>query len=451
MAYILAFIPDCRQEFSFARQFCYNYKAARLYKKLENKTTSSDIETRLRGTRIGHIVQEFLTNTAHFPIANIFFEMLLLDHPLKYFREADLYVLVTATILQAYFIGSWHYNNKSRPLLGNLISPFAYTIAESAMDGLADFISSPAHIAYWGFSLAIGLLQELRLRMSGKPAKALILIENVIRTSILLVMYGIFEAQTSAEVPYTITRFLSDPSHIFIVVVLMLFGLMLGFANLTAQSYLTILRQTATQLRLYSEWLLGRDLLSGAVIDPDSLTMQRQERTLLFMDIRGFTQWSEAQTPEEVVHMLNAYFDTAERIWSNSSAIKTKHTADEIMIVFQEEQAATVAAIELRTEVGNFLHNYELSVGIGLHSGPLVEGLLGSQDVKGYDVIGDTVNTAKRLCEAAAGGEILISEHVYSALGSTAAASESRQIVVKGKAEPLVVYSLKAITQASYL
>lgn len=413
---------------------------------MENKTINNDIETRLRGTRPGHIVQEFLTNTAHFPIANIFFEMLLLDHPLKYFREADLYVLITASILQAYFIGSWEYNKKSRPLLGNLISPIAYTIVESAMDGLADFISSPAHIAYWGFSLAIGLLQELRLRLSGKPANASILIENVIRTSILLVMYGIFEAQTSQEMPYTLARFLSDPSHIFIVVVLMLFGLMLGFANLTAQSYLTILRRTASQLRLYSEWLLGRDLLSGAVIDPDSLTMQRQERTLLFMDIRGFTQWSEAQPPEKVVHMLNAYFETAERIWSSSLAIKTKHTADEIMIVFPDELTAAGVAIELRKEVGNFLRRYELSVGIGLHSGPLVEGLLGSQEVKGYDVIGDTVNTAKRLCEAAAGGEILISEQVYSALGNAAAAGESSQITVKGKTEPLTVYSLESIT-----
>lgn len=408
-----------------------------------------NIETRIRGTRLGHIIQEFLTNSSHFPIANIFFELLLLDHPLSYFKEADIYVLITASILQAYFIGSWHFNKKAKPLLGNLISPFAYTLVESAMDGLADFLSSPAHLAYWGFSLTIGLLQELRLHLSDKPAKAFILFENIIRTSIILVMYGLFEAATSKEAPYTVTKFFSDPSHIFVIAVLMLFGLMLGFANLTAQSYLTILRQTASQLKLYSEWLLGRDLLLGAVIDPDSLTMQRQERTLLFMDIRGFTQWSEAQSPEDVVNMLNAYFETAENVWANSPAIKTKHTADEIMVVFPEEQAAARVALELQEKIGNLLQVYKLTVGIGLHSGPLVEGLLGSKDIKGYDVIGDTVNTAKRLCEAAAGGEILISQQVYSALGNMATTGEAHMIEVKGKTEPVSVYSLKAITQTS--
>jgi class 3 adenylate cyclase len=52
------------------------------------------------------------------------------------------------------------------------------------------------------------------------------------------------------------------------------------------------------------------------------------------MDIRNFTQWSEKQTPEKVVDMLNAFFETAERVWSNTEIIKVKFTGDEVMLVF---------------------------------------------------------------------------------------------------------------------
>lgn len=406
---------------------------------------SIDIETRLRGTRFSHIAQEFFTNTAHFPIVNIVYELLLEKKTVEYFKEPDLYILIIAALVQAYFLGSWQYKKIARPFWGNLIGPLGYTIIESAFEGPAKFFASHAHLAYWGFAFSMGTLQELRLHLTEKPARAVILLENVLRISIVFVMYGLFEAATSKNQPYTLTRFFADPSHDFIVIIVLLFGFLLGFSNITAQSYLTILRQTASQLRVYSEWLLGSSLLSTAVKDPSALALQRQKRTLLFMDIRGFTKWTEAQQPEEVVNMLNAYFEMAEEIWSDSSAIKVELTGDEVMLVFPTEEAAVKAAIELRRKVGVFLSTYNLSAGIGINSGPLIEGLLGSKEIKGYSVVGDTVNTAKRICDAAEGGEILISKSVYDAIGSGFAISEKRSITAKGKAEPLRIYSLACI------
>ncbi len=411
---------------------------------------AGDIETRLRGTRLRDIAQEFFTNSAHFPIANIIFE-LLVEGPAEYFTKPDFYVITAAAAAQSTFLGSRQYAGRSRPLLGSLIGPALYTLVEGAIEGAGDFFASPSHIAYWIFSLVIGFLQELRLHLSGKPAEALTLLENLARTSILLAMYWLFEAVTEPQKYSTLAGFLADPSHVFIVTVILLLGLMVGFAHVTALSYLTILRQTASQLRLYSEWLFGRDLLSRAVTDPASLSLRRRERTVLFMDIRGFTQWSETQPPEKVVAMLNAYFEAAERVWSDSSAIKTKFTGDEVMIVFPTERAAAEAALELRRQIGPYLKQYRLSAGIGLHSGPLVEGLLGSKEVKGYDVIGDTVNTAQRLCDAAAGGEILISQAVFAALGRPASVLEPRQIMVKGKSEPLIVYPLQELRDEAQL
>jgi class 3 adenylate cyclase len=80
--------------------------------------------------------------------------------------------------------------------------------------------------------------------------------------------------------------------------------------------------------------------------------------------------------------------------------------------------------------------------GIGVHSGPVVEGLLGSTGLKGYDVIGDTVNTAKRIEGAAAGGEVLISNDVRAALDSATQLGEMREVVAKGKEVPIQVYPL---------
>lgn len=412
----------------------------------------TDIETRLKGTLRACIAHEFFTNTAYFPITKILLEFLT-EGPMKFATTPDFYGLVAAAIVQAYFLGSWQYSGKPRPLLGNLIGPSLYTVFELGIersDDLFSFFANPSHFTYWSFSFAIGLLQEMGLRFSGSPGKALVLFENLIRTNILLAGYWIFEARTN-PLYASLEGFLSDDSHVFISMAIMMIGLIVGFGNINAQSSLAILRRTAFQLRVYSEWLLGRNLLSQAVSDPAALTLQRRDRTVLFMDIRGFTRWSEYQPPEKVVAMLNSYFEAAEQVWLRFATIKAKLSGDEIMVIFSTEEDASRAALELRKEIAPFLRAYGLDIGIGLYTGPLVEGLMGSKDVKGYDVVGDTVNTANRICDAASDGEILISKSIYKAVSRLAVVLEPRHIMVKGKDEPLTVYSLQDIRDAATL
>jgi anti-sigma regulatory factor (Ser/Thr protein kinase) len=93
-------------------------------------------------------------------------------------------------------------------------------------------------------------------------------------------------------------------------------------------------KRMSDQLRKYTEWLFGKSLFSLAVAGPSSFALRRQERTVLFADIRGFTHWSERHTPEDAFAMLNRYFEDAERIWATSSVIKTEYTGDEIMALF---------------------------------------------------------------------------------------------------------------------
>jgi class 3 adenylate cyclase len=161
------------------------------------------------------------------------------------------------------------------------------------------------------------------------------------------------------------------------------------------------------------------------------------------MDIRGFTRWSEPRPPEEVVNLLNRYYQTAEATLNLHHVIKFKLSADEVMAIFPKVDDGLQAALKLRPQISALLGRHGLGVGIGLHVGPLVEGLLGSKDVKAYDVIGDTVNTAKRIESSAGPGELLISEAVRIAIGTTFRAGPKRQIAVKGKEEPISLYPLE--------
>lgn len=397
----------------------------------------SDIDKRLHGTRNNRIIQEFFTNTAYFPIANILLESLI-QGPQEYFHEPGLYVLLWATMVQAYFLGSWQFSGYPKPLLGNLIGPTLYTGVEM-LSGELDFFHSPYHIAFWSFAIAIGVVQQLRLHVPTHITNNLIILENIIRTNILLVMYWIYEFLT--EPRYSIvTNFFAQDGHLFLALTINFMGIMMGIAHRNAEIFLQLLKQTSQQLRRYSEFLLGKNILAMAVADPNSLSLNRRERTVLFMDIRGFTQWSESQSPEKVVMMINAYCETAEQCWEHSDAIKVKLTGDEIMIVFQTPSNAIQVAIQLKQAISQLLKHYDLSIGIGIHTGLLVEGLLGSNRVKTYDIIGDTVNTAKRICDTATRDEVLISETVYQALHPST--TQARQVKVKGKAEPITVFPL---------
>lgn len=118
----------------------------------------NDIDKRLYGTRNNRIIQEFFTNTAYFPITDILLEILV-QGTQEFFYEPGLSILLGASIIQAYFLGSWQFNGCPKPLLGNLIGPTLYTVVE-ILNGETDFFESPYHIAFWIFAILIGGIQQ---------------------------------------------------------------------------------------------------------------------------------------------------------------------------------------------------------------------------------------------------------------------------------------------------
>lgn len=398
------------------------------------------IEESIYGTFRARFALELFNNTLFFPITNILYE-LLIGHPLDYLRSSDPYIIIVAALIQAYWL-TCHAEKRLHRLLGHLIGPTIYTFIEASLEG-AQFFTAPNHVAYWFFSIAIGIAQELRLYLPRFSALFTI-IENATRVSIIFFMYGIFETHLNHNQTPSLASFFADPSHVFVGMTIVIIGLSIGLANATADTYLKKLRYTSQMLKTYSEWLLGRDLLARSLSDPTALQTIRRERTILFMDIRGFTAWSEVHTPEEVVELLNEYYRRSESILLQHSAIKWKFTADEVMAIFPHVQAAITAANGMIDEIHRFLAAKQLGVGIGIDVGPVVEGVLGGANVRFYDAMGDTVNAAKRIENHAQAGEILISERAQQYLTASIPATNRRELHAKGKSQAIITYLLNA-------
>ncbi len=413
---------------------------------LREMNSNLSLETRLTGSFSTRFWLELFGNTAYFPVANLLLE-LLIEKPLEYLRTPDPYTLIVGSLLQAYWLTRWQTGPHPRRFWGNLIGPTLYTLVEGSLEGV-EFFSAPHHLAYWVFSFVVGALQSLRPRLPVAFNNSVVVVENVTRTSILFFMYAIFETSANSVQTNSLRAFFADSSHQFIGLAVLFLGFIIGLSDLTAGRYLSLLKETSAQLRKYSEWLLGRELLTRSLINPSTLSLTRRERTVLFMDIRGFTRWSETQPPENVVNLLTRFYQLTETILARYETIKFKLSADEVMAVFAKADLAIEAAFELRAQVNQFLLSEHLGVGIGLDCGLLMEGLLGSAGVKFYDVIGDTVNTTKRIESAAQAGEVLISENVYNRVGPMVRTGPKREISVKGKRDLLIVYPLEGRSEA---
>lgn len=391
------------------------------------------------GSWSSRTVRNFLTHSGHVPLVLLILEALLATP--GYFSRSDPYLLLGAGLLQATLMARTDAPDSGGHALSNLIGPLFYSTAEVLLEGWG-FFTQWHHLAYWMFAASFAAVQGAQ-RVLPRGHAAWLLLENAMRSGIPLVMYALFEARTK-QAPLSWEHFFNDRAHVFLAIVLLLLGLLLGFADISLRRSIDTVRLLTARLRQYSEWTLGSNILQRAIDDEASLSLQRVQRCVLFIDIRGFTAWSEHQAPEAVVHMLNLYYRQTEQALLQAHPIKLKFTADEVMAVFAHPTEALRAAQAAMHTGTRTLAAYRLQNGAGLHWGPVVEGLLGGDGAKAYDFIGDTVNTAQRLCEAAGPGELLISETCRQQ--TTLTLSQLRWIQAKGKSQPVQAWVMPTET-----
>ncbi|HZS12316.1 MAG TPA: adenylate/guanylate cyclase domain-containing protein [Nitrospirales bacterium] len=184
---------------------------------------------------------------------------------------------------------------------------------------------------------------------------------------------------------------------------------------------------------------------------------RKETLTILFSDIRGFTALSEKLEAAEVQRLLSEYFTEMTRILFAHGGTLDKFMGDALMAFFgnpepQPDHArrAVRTALAMQAAVGRLNERWAaegrvtIAVGIGINTGEVTVGNLGSTEFLDYTVVGDAVNVACRLEQHAAGGEIIISESTYAALRAEVEITPREPIRVKGKRELVAVYDLRA-------
>jgi len=176
------------------------------------------------------------------------------------------------------------------------------------------------------------------------------------------------------------------------------------------------------------------------------------ELTLLFTDVRGSTTLAEQMTASEFSRLMNRFYDVATHVLINSDAWIDKLVGDEVIglyLPFLPDHAARAveAARELMRATGQGSHDGPwIPVGVGLHTGTAFVGTVGAADtVTDFTALGDAVNIASRLVAAAAAGEIVMSDAAYAAAGLTGQDLERRELVLKGRTEPVSVRVMRVV------
>lgn len=219
---------------------------------------------------------------------------------------------------------------------------------------------------------------------------------------------------------------------------------------------ITVLNQeleNASRLRRYLSPQLAESIIQGET-DLD-LGSRRRELTIFFSDIRGFTAMSERVEPEELINNLNIYLSAMTDIVFKYEGTLDKYIGDAIMVFFgdpvpHEDHAerAVKMALEMRERLHELQKNWSLeseealTIGMGISTGHVTVGNIGSNARMDYTVLGNYVNLASRLADDARPGEILITARTLARTRDLVTATEHGEMELKGVSRPVKIYSV---------
>lgn len=189
----------------------------------------------------------------------------------------------------------------------------------------------------------------------------------------------------------------------------------------------------------------------------------RQTVTVLMSDLRGFTTLSESRDPEEMVRLLNRYLEKMSRIILRYDGIIDEIIGDAILAVFgapeshgNDPERAVACAIEMQNCLEDL--NREITIagfppmemGIGVNTGQVIVGNIGSEVRMKYGIVGDTVNRASRIESNSIGGQVLIGRSTFEKVKGSVTALPPRNMMMKGLKKPLIFYSVTGINSPDF-
>ena len=225
-----------------------------------------------------------------------------------------------------------------------------------------------------------------------------------------------------------------------------------------AYQYFVEGREKRKMKKLFGQYV-SRDVYEQLVADPTLARLggQRREMTVLFSDIRGFTTVSEHGRPEDIVHLLNEYFTRMVEIVFHHRGTVDKFVGDMVMALFgaplddpQHADHAVETALDMIEELHRLNARWaaegrpQIDIGIGINTGPMIAGNIGSEQIMSYTVIGDAVNLGSRLesLNKQYGTRIIISDATRSRLAGRYDFRPLGDVVVKGKTQPVAIFEL---------
>ncbi len=208
-------------------------------------------------------------------------------------------------------------------------------------------------------------------------------------------------------------------------------------------------------LERYVSKQIAERIISNDATGDIRFVPEKREVTIVFSDIRGFTSLAEKLSPEDMVEILNRYFTRMIDVIFRYGGTLDKFMGDSIMALFgapessaQDAVNAVKAAIDMQTTAKLFndeqvrLGKPEITVGIGINTGSVVVGNIGSDQRMEYSAIGDEVNLASRLQSSASGWQILISKATFEKVRKHVKTNHLQPITVKGKSKPIEIYEI---------
>ena len=226
----------------------------------------------------------------------------------------------------------------------------------------------------------------------------------------------------------------------------------------TAYQYFVEDREKRKVKRLFGRYV-SRDVYNQLLEHPEKAELGggRREMTVLFSDIRGFTSITENGNPEELVSQLNDYFTRMVDVVFHHKGTVDKFVGDMVMALFgapvddvDHAEHAVAAAVEMVRELGALNEKWagqgraRLDIGVGVNSGEMIAGNIGSSSIMSYTVIGDNVNLGSRLesLNKDYRSRIIISDATRARLTGTYDIRPLGEVVVKGKTRPVSIFEV---------
>lgn len=282
----------------------------------------------------------------------------------------------------------------------------------------------------------------------GKPNRLLYQVEDKDGNEILVEKYITIDSEPYESRNYRFTLFLGFAFSIIIVVISVIWYILSQQKEKIAAE---------ERIKAYVDMNIIEDLKTINGMDDMISLSRRKQIAVFFIDIRGFTTFSENHDSEEVVMVLNSYFKLVTDCIKKNNGTLDKYIGDAVMAIYNAPNdtpnyalSAVKTAIDIKNKWKHFNEQFDfphepIAFGIGVHVGEAIVGNIGCSSHMDYTAVGDTVNTASRLESGADPGEILISKELYDMVKDKVDAEDIGAMSLKGKKKEVETYIVQGM------